>query len=230
MIDQEFLAWLERREALRDTWTLEGLLDQSGGASGCAVVVVDLVKGFCLQGPLANDSVASLVEPTVEFLKRARSHGITRYFFPCDAHQSDSQEFAAFPPHCIAGSRESELMEELTSLDFSDLFQRIDKRSVSSLIGTELAETIASDETRTVICMGDCTDLCLYHLAVGLRFFANHNHLKWDIVVPQNLVATYDVSVAVAEELKILPHPGEMMNALFLYHLELNGVRVVRSL
>jgi nicotinamidase-related amidase len=230
VIESEFLVWLESRKDSRESLALESLLERNGGADGCVVTVVDLVEGFCRVGSLASPLIADLIQPTLSFLARAEALGVSRFLFPCDAHQPDSREFAAFGPHCIAGTRESEIVAELTQLEFSHLFRRIDKGSVSSLTGTGLAEQLASEETHTIICLGDCTDLCLYHLAVGLRFFANHHGLDWDIVVPQELVATYDLPLEVAEEIGALPHPAALLNKLFLYHLELNGVRVVRGL
>jgi hypothetical protein len=54
--------------------------------------------------------------------------------------------------------------------------------------------------------------------------------LRWDIVVPADLVATYDVPVVTALELGIMPHPGDLLHHFFLYHMELNGIQVVSSL
>ena len=223
--EENFLAWLSQRR--RPQIALQDLLQQAEGPGKCAVVVVDLLEGFCRQGALASPLIEALIEPTVQFLKQAHSLGVTRFFFPSDSHQPDSSEFLAFPPHCLEGSEESKLVNELRDLEFSHLFERIDKKSVSSLIGTNLVDRLKSDELKTIICIGDCTDLCLYHLAAGLRFLANNDNLNWQVVVPQNLVATYDLSLETAERIGALPHPAGLMEKIFLYHLELNGVRVV---
>ena len=50
------------------------------------------------------------------------------------------------------------------------------------------------------------------------------------IWVSADLVDTYDLPVGKANELGALPHPGEDMHRLFLYHMALNGVRVVRRI
>ena len=121
-------------------------------------------------------------------------------------------------------------MDALAELPLSPPGQRLDKGSVSSLFGTELAEKLQDRGVHTVICVGDCADLCLYHLAVGLRYFANQEGLDWQIVVPANLVATYDLSVETALQVGAMPHPGTLLHSLFLYHMELNGVRVVRGI
>ncbi len=226
--DSAFFQWLAGHEANRAVVPFEQLIPTGAEAEGCAIVAVDLVKGFCEQGPLASPAVGELVKPVRDFLLSAREHGVGPIFFPCDAHSPDTPEFEAFPPHCLAGSEESQLVDMLAELSLSPPGQRLDKGSVSSLLGTGLAEKLKRSEIHTVICVGDCTDLCLYHLAVGLRYYANQEGLEWRVVVPAELVATYDLPVEAALQVGALPHPGELLHSIFLYHLELNGVRVVR--
>lgn len=230
MKDEPFWSWLESHSAKRSSQSLSDLLESAGGPSGCAVVAVDLLEGFCRTGPLHSQRINALIQPSIDFLHRCHEVGIKDFLFPCDAHQKDSPEFAAFPPHCLAGTAESNIVSDLLSLPFAHLFERFDKRSVSSLIETNLATRLLGDQFRKIVCIGDCTDLCLYHLACGLRFLANSSGLRWEIVVPADLVATYDVPVEVALGLGILPHPGDLLHEMFLYHLELNGITVVASL
>lgn len=230
MKDSQFWSWLSRHSRSRPFASLAEMIVEAGGPDRCAVVVVDLVEGFCRTGALASPRVANLVPPTVDFLRRCHQAGIRDFLFPCDAHQSDSPEFGAFPPHCIAGTVESEMVEQLRELPFSGLFERFDKRSVSSLIDTGLATRLQGDQFQKIFCLGDCTDLCLYHLACGLRFLANSSGLRWDIVVPADLVATYDLPVETALEIGAMPHPGDLLHEVFLYHLELNGITVVSTL
>lgn len=230
MNDPSFWSWLEQHIERRPAGKLDALIEDAGGPEHCAIVVVDLVDGFCRTGPLQSERVEALVSPSLRFLSRCHEAGIRDFLFPCDAHQKDSPEFAAFPPHCLAGSRESEIVSEVQALPFAALFERFDKRSVSSLIETNLAMRLQGDQFRKIVCIGDCTDLCLYHLATGLRFLANSSGLRWDIVVPADLVATYDVPVVTALELGIMPHPGDLLHHFFLYHMELNGIQVVSSL
>jgi nicotinamidase-related amidase len=228
--DPDFLPWLDRHTSRREPLSLENLVAESGGGEHCAVAVVDLLEGFCRTGPLASERILGIVDPIVELLKQTHRLGVSRYLFPCDSHSEDSPEFQVFPPHCVEGTEEAELVREIKDLEFSSLFQKIEKRSISSLVGTELPQILQDEGVRTIICTGDCTDLCLYHLAVGLRYWANAHHLPWKIVVPQNLVATYDLPTAKATELGVLPHPADLLDKIFFYHLELNGVRVVSEL
>jgi hypothetical protein len=50
------------------------------------------------------------------------------------------------------------------------------------------------------------------------------------VIVPANCVQTYDMPVETAAQFGILPHDGDLLHSVFLYHMALNGVEVVRRL
>jgi nicotinamidase-related amidase len=82
-----------------------------------------------------------------------------------------------------------------------------------------------------VIVVGDCTDLCVYQAAMHLRLRANAaGDRGFEVVVPEDCVQTYDLPVETAQRLGALPHDGDLLHGLFLYHLALNGVQEGRSL
>jgi len=63
-----------------------------------------------------------------------------------------------------------------------------------------------------------------------LRLRANARGDRLRVIVPGDCVQTYDLPVAVATGIGALPHPGDLLHDLFLYHLALNGVEVCRRL
>ncbi len=85
----------------------------------------------------------------------------------------------------------------------------------------------AKPEVDTFIVVGDCTDLCTYQLAMHLRLDANARQRHRRIIVPANAVDTYDRTVATAQQQGGLPHDGDLLHAVFLYHMALNGIEVV---
>ncbi len=226
--------FLEYLEELRSTWTdlsWKTLLEESGGPEGVAVLGVDLVEGFCRQGALSSPRVAAIVAPAVGLLSRAHQAGVRHFLFPCDRHPARSPEFDAFPPHCLEGTPEAELVAEIRNLPFAEAFQVVPKQSLSSFVETDLRERLlARPELRTLVVLGDVTDLCLYQLAMTCRLLANARSLPWQVVVPARAVATYDLDVPTARSLGVLPHDGDLLHLLFLYHLQLNGVRIVQDL
>jgi len=228
------LPFLNYLEELQSTWpelSWSALLAESGGPRSVAVLGVDLVEGFCRQGALSSPRVGNIVVPAVRILSQAHQAGVRNFLFPCDYHLPESCEFAAYPPHCLAGTPEAELVEEIRALPFAAEFQVVPKASVSSFVDTDLQDRLlARPELRTLVVLGDVTDLCLYQLALTARFLANARNLPWQVVVPASAVATYDLDVPTARALGVMPHDGDLLQALFLYHLQLNGVRIVRDL
>jgi hypothetical protein len=107
----------------------------------------------------------------------------------------------------------------------------LEKNSINSVLGTGLDDwVIDHPEKDTFIVVGDCTDLCTYQLAMYLRLDANNRMLERRVIVPANAVDTYDMPVELARKVGALPHDGDLMHAVFLYHMALNGVEVVSEL
>jgi hypothetical protein len=43
-------------------------------------------------------------------------------------------------------------------------------------------------------------------------------------------VDTYDMAVDIAKSIGAIPHDGDLLHAIFLYHMALNGVEVVAGI
>jgi nicotinamidase-related amidase len=221
-----FLTWLAKWEAGLKPVPLTDLV--AGEPAHVAVMCVDLVVGFCYEGPLSGPRVANIVPPIVKLFKKAHAAGVRHFVLPQDSHPPDAVEFDAYAPHCVAGTREAETVPELLALPFADEFTAMAKNSISSAMGTDLDAWLkAQPEVNTFIVVGDCTDLCTHQLAMHLRLRANALGLQQRVVLPANCVDTYDLPVETAESLGILPHDGDLLHAVFLYNMALNGVVVV---
>ncbi|MDZ4158749.1 MAG: cysteine hydrolase, partial [Anaerolineaceae bacterium] len=67
-------------------------------------------------------------------------------------------------------------------------------------------------------------------LAMHLRLDANARQVERRVIVPVNCVETYDRPLETARAEGGLPHPGDLLHSIFLYHLVLNGIEVVRQI
>jgi nicotinamidase-related amidase len=196
-----------------------------------AIACVDLTVGFSYEGNLSSPRVAAIVHPIADLFRQAYIVGVRHFLLPQDAHDENAVEFGAFAPHAVSGTKEAETVPELKELPFADLLQVFAKNSINSFIETELGDWVEEHpEVDTYIVVGDCTDLCVYQLAMHLRTAANAKGLSRRVIVPANAVDTYHVGVGTAKTLGIFPHEGDLMHYLFLHHMALNGVEVVRWL
>lgn len=196
-----------------------------------AILSVDVIEGFCHQGPLASPRVKGVIEPIVNLFQRAWASGVRHILLIQDTHEPNAVEFAAFPPHCVRGSSESEAVLEFKTLPFFDQMVIIPKNSISSALNTDLNDWLtAHPQVDTFIIVGDCTDLCTYQLAMHLRLDANARQLKRRVILPANCVETYDLPVEVAKQIGATPHDGDLLHIIFLYHMALNSIEVVRGI
>lgn len=195
-----------------------------------AVISVDLINGFCSTGPLASPRIQGIVPSVMRFFRDAWDYGIRGMVLTQDTHVPDAIEFGSFPPHCVRGTVESETIPEIKNLPFFKDMEVIEKNSIHSGINTGLQQWLDTHpKITTYIVVGDCTDLCVYQLAMHLRLDANARQMKRRIIVPEDCVATYDMPVDAAKSLGSFPHDGDLLHSVFLYHMALNGIEVVKS-
>lgn len=202
----------------------------AGRPERVAVLSVDVVNGFCYEGLLASPRVATIVRPIVTLFKRAHELGVRHFILSQDTHDPQAVEFGSFPPHCVRGSSESETVSEIKELPFSDLFVTMPKNSIDSSLGTDLGPWLDDHpEVDTFFVVGDCTDFCTYQLAMHLRARANASNKEVRVILPEDCVDTYDLPVEVAQGIGAVPHDGDLLHHIFLYHMMLNGVEVVST-
>ncbi len=227
----DFLDYLENWMESLAPMTLESLLAEAGGPQHVGLFSVDVINGFCHEGPLYSPRVQRIVRPIVQLFTAAHAAGVEHFVLTQDTHDPNAAEFASYPPHRIRDTSESQTVPELAVLPFAAQFTVLPKNSIHSAIGTGLDAWLAAHPQVTHrIVVGDCTDLCTYHLALHLQFSANAANKIAPVYVPADCVDTYDVPVETARELGIPPHPADLFHPLFLYSMRLNGVHVLRTL
>jgi nicotinamidase-related amidase len=223
MYNLEFLSWLSEWNKNLKKLDWENL----GNPKTVAIISVDMVVGFCHKGPLSSENVKNIIPNVVEVFKKAHNSGVENFLLLQDTHDKNAEEFHAYPPHCIEGTDESENIPELANLSFVNLYTTFKKNSLSPAYDTEFDKWIKDHpEVTTFIIVGDCTDLCVYTIAMHLRMSANALRIARRVIIPENSVATYDMSVEKAKELTALPHDAKLLHDLFLYHMALNAIEV----
>jgi nicotinamidase-related amidase len=224
-----FLAYLEEwYNALADL----PLHELAGGEpERVAVISIDVINGFCKSGPLASERVGRIARPVAELFERAYALGVRNFALTQDTHDPYTPEFQVYPPHCVRGTAESETVDELKALPFFDDVAVFPKNSINSHLGTGLGAWLKErPQIDCFIVVGDCSDLCTYQAAMYLRLEANAENLARRVVVPADAVGTFDTPVSVARELGIRAHDADLHHVLFLHHMAMNGVEVVRRL
>ena len=148
-----------------------------------AVLIIDMLRGFLEEDhPLYCGGNARRIIPNIQgLIKRELEQG-ARVFFICDHHQPDDLEFKMFPPHCITGTAEAELIHELSGYEA----EIIPKKRFSAFFETTLEEKLTELKPEKLIVAGVCTDICVLHTVADAR---NRNYR---VEVPVDCVASLD--------------------------------------
>lgn len=131
-----------------------------------AVLVVDMLRGFLEEGyPLYIGAGPRQIIPNIQkILDKEVSKG-SNIIFLCDNHDPDDQEFEMFPPHCIAGTAEAEVIPELAEY----AGEIIPKKRYSGFYGTNLEEKLLKIQPDKLIICGVLTNICVMHTAADAR-------------------------------------------------------------
>jgi len=126
------------------------------------LLVTDLLNGFCQEGrPLYCGPAVKPMTAFIRKLIQAANERDDTVIFICDAHDPQDLEFQRFPPHCIAGSEEAEVIEELRGLARNEV--TILKKRYSGFFGTNLDQVLARLRPELVEVVGVCTNICVLY-------------------------------------------------------------------
>ncbi len=148
-----------------------------------AVLVVDMLRGFLEEGyPLYIGQEARSIIPGIrDLLERELARG-SRLFFICDHHAPDDLEFKMFPPHCIEGTAEIEVIPELAGYPG----EVIPKRRYSGFFDTPLEQRLRELAPEKLIVCGVLTNICVMHTVADAR------NRDYEVEVPVGCVASSD--------------------------------------
>ncbi len=147
------------------------------------VLVIDMVRGFLEEGyPLYCGERARRIIPNVQrLLERELAQG-SKVFFLCDHHAPDDPEFNMFPPHCIEGTAETEVIPELAQYEG----KIIPKRRFSAFFDTPLEGKLSQLKPEKLIICGVCTEICVLHTVSDAR------NRDYEVEVPVDCVASFN--------------------------------------
>jgi nicotinate phosphoribosyltransferase len=148
-----------------------------------AILVVDMLRGFLEEGhPLYCGSRARRIIPNIQSLLEQASRQGATIFYICDHHTSDDPEFKLFPPHCIEGTTEAELIPELAGHQG----EVIHKKHYSGFYDTTLERKLKELGPEALVVCGVCTDICVLHTVADAR------NRGYEVEIPVNCVASFD--------------------------------------
>lgn len=153
------------------------------------LIIVDAVNGFIREGAMSDRQIESIIPPITELMKKCKSVNIPIIAF-ADCHSENCAEFASFPVHCVDGTHEAEIVDEIKT---EGGYTLIKKNSTSGYHENDFIKYLQENpDTDTFIVVGDCTDICVMQLCLAIKTSFTAQNKNVNIIVPANCVETYD--------------------------------------
>ena len=149
------------------------------------VLVIDMVRGFLEPGHnlYCGDAARQIIPNVRRLLERERDAG-SEILFICDHHDPDDLEFQVFPVHCVKGTEEPLVIDELS--EFVTETNVVPKNRYSGFFNTDLAQRLRNLQPDRLILCGVCTDICVLHTTSDAR------NRDYPVEVPTDCVASFD--------------------------------------
>ncbi|MGZ9032777.1 MAG: isochorismatase family protein, partial [Burkholderiaceae bacterium] len=152
-----------------------------------------------------------------------------------DYHHPDRPE-PPYPPHCIAGSGEEDLVLELQWLVDSPRVTQMRADCINDFVGAidlatgrnQIVEWVNDQLLDTIVVVGICTDICVAEFVSTMLSARNHRMMPRliDVVVYEPGCATYDLPKERAISLGLpatAAHPQELAHHFGLYLMASRG-------
>ena len=181
------------------------------------LIIVDMVNGFVREGIMADPYIEHIIPEQIRLIKDFLERN-EKIAFVKEAHSEDSIEFKTFPKHCVKGTSEAKLVDELKLFEKDALVY--EKNSTSAMFAKNFLRDI--DEMinlRNVIITGCCTDICDLNLAIPLKNYFNEYNREVDIYVPENAVETYNST----------SHNRDEYNEMSFKLMNQSGIKLVKK-
>lgn len=207
------------------------------------LVLVDIINGFCTvgAGPLApaepNQQISEMINEAEKLARLFCEKGWPVMAF-IDCHHPDVPEHP-YPPHCLAGSQQSNLVSALRWLEEEPNVTIRRKDCYDGFIGsiqedgTNLfVNWVKTNNITSLLVAGVCTDICVLDFVCSTMSAKTRGFLSplEDVMVVSNACATFDFPVEVARTNKHgLAHPQELMHHMGLYMAKERGAKIARS-
>ncbi len=162
------------------------------------LIVVDMVNGFVRKGAMADPYIERIIPENVRIIKEflEKEYGVA---FIKDNHSETCAEFKRYPKHCVIGTPEADLVDELIPFEKDALVYP--KNSTSTIFAPNFLNDIEKMKAlKEVIITGCCTDICVMNLAIPLQNYFDQMDKDVKIIVPENAVETYGAPVHERDE------------------------------
>uniref|UniRef100_A0A5B6YS46 Putative nicotinamidase 1-like n=1 Tax=Davidia involucrata TaxID=16924 RepID=A0A5B6YS46_DAVIN len=207
------------------------------------LVLVDIINGFCTVGAgnLAprepNRQISEMINESARLARLFCEKKWPVLAF-LDSHHPDQLEHP-YPPHCITGTDESNLVPALQWLEKEPNVKIRRKDCYDGYMGSfeedgsnVFVDWVKTKKIQVLLVVGICTDICVLDFVCSTLSAKNRGFLTplEDVVLYSRGCATFDFPVSVARNTKdAIAHPQELMHHVGLYMAKGRGAKVAKE-
>lgn len=205
------------------------------------LVLVDIVNGFCTVGAgnlaprVPDKQISRMVDESTQLAREFCERKWPVFAF-LDSHHPDVPE-PPYPPHCIIGTDESNLVPGLQWLENESNVTLRRKDCIDGFLGSVekdgsnvFVDWVKKHQIEAIVVVGICTDICVLDFVCSTLSARNRGYLTplKDVIVYSGGCATFDLPLHVAKNIPgALAHPQELMHHVGLYMAKSRGANVV---
>ena len=165
------------------------------------LIVVDMVNGFVREGALADEHIAGTIEAQKNLIKKYKEEGQLIIFIK-DTHAMDSVEHDRFggAVHCIEGTKEAELVDELKPYENTENTITLEKNSTSYIWAENKEEGYnfvdvlnGLENVEEIEVVGCCTDICITNGVLPMMNYFDQKNRRVAVTLYQDAIDTFEI-------------------------------------
>ncbi len=177
------------------------------------LLIIDMVNGFVKEGALADKNINNITPNIINLIENSLKNNDDIISIQ-EGHNKDSKEFESFPVHCVLGTEEAELIDEL--MPYKESMKLFRKNSTCGFVTSEFMNYMKENENdlEEIILTGCCTDLCVMNFALPLKNYINEHDLNIKVTIFKDAVETFDSPTHKREEYNDMAFKIMMQNGI----------------
>ena len=180
------------------------------------LITIDMVNGFVKEGALAAPSIMRIVPRQIELLEDTINDKNTGLIFIRDSHPIDAVEFKTYGKHCIEGTKETELIDELKEYELYAIEYLKNSTNLIFAMGLQ-QDLIRFYNLERIRLMGCLSEVCVENGAIGLRTFFDQINRDVEVCVHADAIDTFNAP----------GHDADMVTDDAIKRMQANGIKIL---
>ena len=156
-------------------WEKPNIKRSSIKKENTALIIIDMVNGFVREGAMKNELAEDIIEPITELMGFFKANDMPIVAL-ADSHEETSPEFERYGRHCVKGTSEAEIVDEIKAVGG---YKLINKSCTNGVLEEEFQQWLKDNPQITdFIVTGVCTDICVMQFCLTLRALFDKNGQK----------------------------------------------------